>query len=100
MLVRGISSYAIVGIVATMVFSVTYASSPILGPVGFPRLFQPKHRPSAVRQHNLTEAQCAGFEPAGRINAGRLATGSNAIMGTLHMKEFFTWLSPASPRIF
>lgn len=36
--VRGISSYAIVGTVATVVFSVTYASSPILSPVGFPRL--------------------------------------------------------------
>lgn len=38
MLLRGISAYAIVGIVATMVFRVTYASSPILSPVGFPGL--------------------------------------------------------------
>ena len=36
--IRGISSYAIVGTVATVVFSVTYASSPILSPVGFPGL--------------------------------------------------------------
>ena len=46
-----------------MVFSVTYASSPILSPVGSPRLFQ----------SYLTETQCAGFEPTRRINARRLS---------------------------
>lgn len=31
--------------------------------------FQPKHRPSAGRQRNLTEAQRVGFEPTRRTNA-------------------------------
>lgn len=35
--------------------------------------FQPKHRPSAGRQRNLTEAQCVGFEPTRRINARRFS---------------------------
>lgn len=35
--------------------------------------FQPKHRPSADRQRNLTEAQCVGFEPTRRTNARRLS---------------------------
>ena len=56
--------------------------------------FQPKHRPSADRQRNLTEAQCVGFEPARRINARRLSKpfqyhyGNTAKFSTYRQRTF------------
>ena len=108
-------------------FSATY-QRPLFGRTqcaGFEStsLLQPKHRPSADRQRNLTEAQCVGLEPTRRTNArpdsnrlqfhyGNTAkfsvyrqeigkeTVSTFLLGYAHRWNRTTILQPCSHRLF
>ena len=55
------TSYADAVLPLKLCMVTTYLASSLVLGVGC--YFQPKHRPSAVRQRNLTETPTVGFEP-------------------------------------